>query len=55
MTAKSRSNTAIDDENLNNQTKSFPHNDGRIPPQDINAEKSLLGAILLDDTSLTRH
>lgn len=51
MTAKSRSNTAIDDENLNNQTKSFPHNDGRIPPQDINAEKSLLGAILLDDTS----
>lgn len=27
------------------------HNDGRIPPQDLEAEKSLLGALLLSDKS----
>ena len=27
------------------------HSDGRIPPQDLEAEKSLLGALLLSDTA----
>ncbi len=34
---------------MENQT---PSREGRIPPQDINAEKSLLGALLLSDTTL---
>ena len=48
MTEKSRSNSARSDTEINS---SAIDKSGRIPPQDLNAEKSLLGAILLDDSS----
>lgn len=57
MTERSQSNsrdsspaaTGLSASNINSSSPSTPK-DGRIPPQDISAEKSLLGAILLSDT-----
>ena len=34
---------------MNNSSKNSDHVAGKIPPQNIDAEKSLLGAILIDE------
>ncbi len=39
------------EESLSSRSNSSKKSGGRIPPQDLNAEKSLLGAILLSDTA----